>query len=256
MAGKWLGWVCIGWGMAASALGAPLQLGTDEWPPYETLNEAQAPGFSVEVIRRVFDAMGMPMEMHQYPWARAQSMVYAGQNDGLFSAFRNAERASHCYYPDEPLAVDRWVLFVRRDNLNRLSFHSLADLKGRLVGVVRGAAITPEFWSLVKSQRNYEESVDDDTNFRRLLAGRVDYVVASEANGARERFRIPDGEQIAELPGAVLKEDAMYLIFSKQTVSAQTVAAFSKALRQFKQTGEYRAIVQRYFPDMGGGPGK
>ncbi|WP_434634569.1 substrate-binding periplasmic protein [Chromobacterium sp. CV08] len=254
--GMWLLGAAIGMIGAAWSAPVPLQLGTDEWSPYETVNESQAPGFSVEVIRRVFEAMGQPVEIHQYPWARAQSMAFSGQNDGLFSAFRNAERAAHCYYPDEPLALDRWVLFVRRDNLNRLAFHSLADLKGRLVGVVRGAAVSPAFWNAVKSSGNYEESVDDDANFRKLLAGRVDYVVASQANGARERFRIPGGEQIAALPGAVLKEDALYLIFSKQSVNQKTVAAFSKALRQFKQTGEYRAIFQRYFPDMADGVGK
>ncbi|MEN7431851.1 transporter substrate-binding domain-containing protein [Chromobacterium sp. TRC.1.1.SA] len=249
--GAAIGMLGSGWSVAA-----PLQLGTDEWLPYETVNEPQAPGFSVEVIRRVFETLGQSVEIHQYPWARAQSMVYAGQNDGLFSAFRNAERAAHCYYPDEPLAWDRWVLFVRRDNLNRLAFHSLADLKGRMVGVVRGAAVSPEFWAAVRRDNDYEESVDDDANFRKLLAGRVDYVVASQTNGARERFRIPSGEQIAALPGAVLKEDALYLIFSKKTVSPKTVAAFSKALRQFKQTGEYRSISQRYFPDMADGTGK
>ncbi|AXE33622.1 substrate-binding periplasmic protein [Chromobacterium phragmitis] len=252
--GCWLLGAAIGMAGAA-CLAAALQLGTDEWAPYETVNEQQAPGFSVEVIRRVFDLMGQPVEIRQYPWARAQSMAYSGQNDGLFSAFRNAEREAHCYYPDEPLAQDRWLLFVRRDNLNRLAYHSLADLKGRLVGVVRGAAVSPDFWAAVRRDNDYEEAVDDDANFCKLLAGRVDYVVASQANGAQERFRIPGGEQIAALPGAVLKEDALYLIFSRRTVSPKTVATFSRTLRQFKQSGEYRAIFQRYFPGMGDGVG-
>jgi polar amino acid transport system substrate-binding protein len=140
--------------------------------------------------------------------------------------------------------------------LNRLAFHSLADLDGRTVGVVRGAAVSPEFWDFVKSHRNYEEAVDDDEDFRKLLAGRIDYVVASYANGMLERRRLQNGDLIQPLPGAVLKEDAMYLIFSKRTVSPELVNAFSKALRQFKQTGEFRAIFQRYFPGATDGSGK
>jgi len=240
--------------ICATAMAAPLQLGTDEWAPYETLNDVQAPGFSVEVIRRVFAGMGQQVEIHQFPWARAQAMVYQGKNDGLFSAFKNAERMENCYYPDEPLVSDRWVLFVREDNLNRLAFHSLADLDGRTVGVVRGAAVSPEFWSFVKSHGNYEEAVDDDEDFRKLLAGRVDYVVASFANGMLERIRILNGGVIQPLPGAVLKEDSMYLIFSKRTVPLSLVQSFSKALHQFKQTEEYRAIFQRYFHGGVDGP--
>jgi ABC-type amino acid transport substrate-binding protein len=41
-----------------------------------------------------------------------------------------------------------------------------------------------------------------------------------------------------------------------RTVSPELVNAFSKALRQFKQTGEFRAIFQRYFPGATDGSGK
>jgi ABC-type amino acid transport substrate-binding protein len=41
----------------------------------------------------------------------------------------------------------------------------------------------------------------------------------------------------------------LYVIFSKQRVTAEFVARFSEALRRFKQTPTFRAICQKYFPD-------
>jgi polar amino acid transport system substrate-binding protein len=45
-----------------------------------------------------------------------------------------------------------------------------------------------------------------------------------------------------------LKEDDMYVIFSKERVSPTFVDAFSDALHQFKQTEAFRAIYRKYFP--------
>jgi polar amino acid transport system substrate-binding protein len=45
-----------------------------------------------------------------------------------------------------------------------------------------------------------------------------------------------------------LKEDNLYVIFSKERVSPEFVDAFSEALRQFKQTDAFRAIYHKYFP--------
>jgi ABC-type amino acid transport substrate-binding protein len=40
----------------------------------------------------------------------------------------------------------------------------------------------------------------------------------------------------------------MYIIFSKERVSPEFVAALSDALHQFKQTEAFRAIHGKYFP--------
>jgi hypothetical protein len=47
------------WALGGSASTvAPLQLVTDQWIPYENLSDAESPGFSTEVLKRVFAARG------------------------------------------------------------------------------------------------------------------------------------------------------------------------------------------------------
>jgi polar amino acid transport system substrate-binding protein len=245
--------LCVALG-AALALGgpastaAPLQLVTDQWMPYESLSDAEAPGFSTEVLKHVFAAMGHEASFEEFPWARAAALVFRGERDALFSAFYNDERARFCHFPKEPLARDKWVFFVRTADAGTLQFSSFDDLLGHDIAVLRGAAISPEFWNFVRQHRNFTETASDEANFRMLEAGRVDYVVASFANGMRLVDSLGLQGKVQPLLSRSVKEDDLYVIFSKGRVSAAFVDAFSNALRQFKQTEAFRAIYRKYFP--------
>src|SRR3984893_5977272 len=178
-------WV-LGWALGGpGATAAPLQLVTDQWIPYENLSNTDAPGFSTEVLKQVLTAMGQEASFEEFPWARAAGLVFRGERDAIFTAFRNDERARFCHFPNEPLARDKWVFFVRAADAGRLRFSSFDDVVGHDIAVLRGASISPEFWDFVRRHRNFTETASDEANFRMLEAGRVDYVVASFANGMR-----------------------------------------------------------------------
>ena len=228
---------------------APLRLVTDQWVPYENLSDAAAPGFSTEVLKSVFASMKQEVSFEEYPWARAAQLVFRGERDGIFTAFYNDERARYCHFPSEPLARDKWILFVRTADVGRLRFASFDDLMGHDIAVLRGASISPEFWDFARRHQRVVETASDEANFRMLEAGRVDYVIASHVNGSRLIASLGFAGKIAPLPSRSLKEDNLYVIFSKQRVSAEFVAQFSSALSRFKQTAAFRAIYRKYFQD-------
>ena len=113
------------WAVGGPApMAAPLQLVTDQLLPFENLSDAEAPGFSTEVLKHVFTAMGQEASFEEFPWARALRLVFRGERDALFTALRNEERARFCYFPDEPLLREKWVFFVRAADVGRLKFSS------------------------------------------------------------------------------------------------------------------------------------
>ena len=229
---------------------SPLRLVTDQWVPYENLSEAAAPGFSTEVLGGVFASMKQEVSFEEFPWARAAQLVFRGERDGIFTAFYNDERARYCHFPSEPLARDKWIFFVRAADVGRLRFSSFEDLMGHDIAVLRGASISPEFWDFARRHQRVVETASDEANFRMLEAGRVDYVVASHVNGTRLIASLGFVGKVAPLPSRSLKEDNLYVIFSKQRVSAEFVAQFSNALRRFKQTAAFQAIYRKYFQDV------
>ena len=233
----------------AQSAAAPLRLVTDEWVPYENLSNAAAPGFSTEVLRSVFASMKQDVSFEEFPWARAAQLVFRGERDAIFTAFYNEERARYCHFPSEPLARDKWIFFVRTADAARLRFSSFDDLAGHDIAVLRGASISPEFWEFAGRHRRVVETASDEANFRMLAASRVDYVVASFVNGMRLITSLGLEGKIAPVLSRSLKEDDLYVIFSKQRVTQEFVAQFSDALRRFKQTPAFRAIYRKYFPD-------
>jgi polar amino acid transport system substrate-binding protein len=236
------------------SIAAPLRLVTDQWIPYENLSDPEAPGFSTEVLKGVFASMSQEASFEEFPWARAAQLVFRGERDALFTAFYNDERARFCHFPKEPLARDKWIFFVRTADAGRLRFSSFEDLVGHEIAVLRGASISPEFWDFVRQHRNIAETASDEANFRMLDAGRVDYVVASFVNGMRLIRSLGLEGKIEPLSSRSLKEDNLYVIFSKERISPAFVEAFSEALRRFKQTEAFRAIYRKYFPVTSGSP--
>lgn len=224
-----------------------LRIATDVWLPYENISDKQSPGFSTEIIAGVLKSMNVAPETREFPWARAMKEVFDGNRDALYTAFWTEDRAKFCIYPEEPLTRDKWVFFVRRANAAKLSIASYADLKDRRIGILRGASITKEFWDIVRKYKNYEVVKTDELNFRKLARGRLDYVVTSYANGINLLKKMKLSDEISHLETPVIKEDNLYIIFSRKTVKPDFVARFSASLKAFKQTAAYRAIHQKYF---------
>jgi polar amino acid transport system substrate-binding protein len=224
-----------------------LRIATDVWLPYENISDERSPGFSTEVIARVLREMGVQSETREFPWARAVKDVFGGKRDALYSAFWTEERALYCYYPEESLMREKWVFYVRSADIDELSFSSYDELKDRRIGVLRGASVTEEFWEFVKENANYEEAKTDELNFKKLDRGRIDYVVTSYSNGAMLVKNMGLTDKVQSLPKPIIKEDNLYIIFSKKTMTPKFVGQFSTALGAFKKTNSYQAIYEKYF---------
>ena len=56
--------------------------------------------------------------------------------------------------------------------------------------------------------------------------------------------------KIQPLPTPIIKEDDLYIIFSKKTISPEFVERFSTVLRAFKKTDSYRVIYEKYLASI------
>ena len=229
------------------SFGKTLKVAVDVWHPYEDISDQHAPGFSTEVLTHVFQTMGVEIILKEYPWARGLKNVYEGISDALFTAFPSDERKIHCYYPVEPLAIEKWVLFIRREDREKFQFRSYDDLADKSIGVLRGASVSEEFWEFVKRHNNYQEVTVDELNFKKLMLGRIDCVVTSHSNGMVLIKKKGLKDKIIPLLSRIIKEDNLYIIFSKKTVTSDFVKEFSSELRNFKKTNEYQLIYEKYF---------
>lgn len=227
--------------------GKSIKIGTDRWPPHEDIFNEDAPGLCTEVVRRVFAKMKIKVLITQYPWARAVDHVFKGKNDALFCALYTEERAENCYFPKEPITTLKYLLFIKKENKERLPFNSYDDLVDKRIGVVRAFAYPEEFWNFIKKHNNFQEVESDDLNFKKLMSNRIDYAIADYANGTLLMKQLDLTDKIEPLLSKVIQESKLYIIFSKKTTTPEFVDAFSENLRQFKQTEAYKKINAKYY---------
>jgi polar amino acid transport system substrate-binding protein len=223
--------------------------------PFENLRDDKAPGFSVEVLRQAFAAMGQDASFEAFPLNRSWTMIARGEADGIFSSWRTSERERICSFPDEPLMQERWVFFIRTADVGKLTFSSFDDLIGHDVavhgpvpGLFEQPTVSPELWKFLREHHNMVETSGGIVSLRLLAAGRVDYAVVNLTGGMLSIARNGLSGKIEPLLSRSVIEDGYYVCFTKARVPPSFVDAFSRALKQFKQTEAFQAIYHKYFP--------
>ena len=217
----------------------------DVWPPYQIIENNHVSGFSTKVIETVFQRMKVKIRsIKAYPWKRAIIMIEKGEADALFSANFTKDRTEFAFYPAENIVNSPWVMWVREED--ELKFESLDDLLGKRIGLVRGYSYTPELWSFVKQHDIYQEVTNDEQNFKKLDAGRVDYISAELGNGLYI-VKSSGINTIIPLKNNPIKSDGLYIIFNKNNVSRTFVDTFSAELKKLKQEPLYKSLYEEYF---------
>ncbi|GLR13923.1 amino acid ABC transporter substrate-binding protein [Chitinimonas prasina] len=222
-----------------------LRLVTDDWPPYEYAAKGKADGYSVARLEAVLRQMEVEL-VHPdraVPWKRLLAMLEAGEADVAVNGGKVDNREAYVHFSAEPFTETRWTAFSRRSDGLRLQ--KKEDFKGLRAGLVHGWSYSPEIEAFLGSQGKSVVSYDQFSNFRRLLAGQVDYVIEERQVGLHLAAKQGWGEQLvtADVMNQPIR---FYVMFSRKTVAPEWVARFDAAFKAFRGSAEDRALRKRY----------
>ena len=96
----------------------------------------------------------------------------------------------------------------------------------------------------MREHRNFTETASDEANFRMLQAGRVDYVVASFVNGMRLISPLGLEGDVQPLSARSLKEDDMYVIFSRHGFCRGSLARSASAQSMKTDVGRFASAAR------------
>lgn len=229
-----------------------LVFGTWEWTPI-TSSKLEGYGLASEIITKAYEAEGIEIEIQFYPWKRCELMLRNNQLDAIFPYVKTDEREK-IYGFSDPVVVIRLSFFYLKDNIAKLEYNSLEDLKKYSFGGVLGHFYKEEF---DKAGLNVEYVGSEEHNLKRLLKGRVDvipmintigwYLINKNHPEDYYRFASVDynwhiisGKKSAE-------EYASKLMVSQATPKAnKIIQAYNRGLKKIKQNGEYKKILAKY----------
>jgi len=242
LAGAALAIIAIG--AAAPATGQTVRALTEEWPPFNYLEDGRPAGYAVDVARCVFERSHVAYTMDVYPWARAYAVAQTTPNVMLFTTARVPERESLFRWigPISPRRVHLFKLKRRTD----IRVESLNDVRRYVVGVARDDASE----QYLRSQgfvegKNLDYAPRGTSQLKKLVAGHIDFVTGTELSTAYyARINQLDPTSF-ERSLLLLDEGGYYLAMSRGTDEA-LYARLVRGFEQCERNGGLARLMQPY----------
>ncbi len=220
----------------------PLKLVAFQYPPLVYQQNGEIIGVATELVRAVFNELGVQIEIEMLPWARSLQYLQSGQADGVFTIFKNPQRQTFLLYPDEPLIEQTISLYTARDKPINFS-EKLSDLAPYRIGLTRAVSYGERFDAAMRDTlTNLTVVNDEQAKFMLLAKGRVDVVVSSIGIADFYIEKLQLDNQISRIPTEIQRVPS-YVAFAKTPANRLRVNRFEKALRQLKLSGRYDQIV-------------
>lgn len=218
---------------------------TENLPPLNYLDDSGAQGFSVELLRLMAAQAGVRLALQVLPWQRAMQVAEAQPDSILFSLTRTPEREAQ-YQWVGPIAQRR-ILIYRLASRTDLTMAQFSEIGTARIGVVRDSAADRQLQAVgLRPGVQLEQGLDDATNVRKLLAGRMEYVALLDWAAAwnLRLLQLPYGTLTA-----VMEQDSArsYYYGLRLDTDPALVKRLQQALDVIRRDGRYERLRQRYF---------
>lgn len=166
---------------SADAADAPhtMRLASLAWLPYAGPNLPQG-GLSGAIAEAAAKEFGYRLRIDYFPWTR--TMQVGGKDPdfaGYFPAYYTEERARQCHFT-APMGTSTLGLAYLKSK--PLQWQTLADLSGKVIGIVEGYSNGEAFDAQVRHGRQKVDLAPSDlVNLKKLLAQRVDAVAIDKS---------------------------------------------------------------------------
>ncbi|SQF97884.1 putative ABC transporter periplasmic substrate-binding protein [Paucimonas lemoignei] len=218
------------------------QVVTEEWAPYNYLEDQQLTGMTTEIVRAIMAITGDDFEVVLLPSMRASHVLKSRPRTILYSMFRTPER-EHAFKWVGPIvdeSIHAWQL------AKSPPISSLEQLLSAPQITTRHAGLVPD----VLESRGFD-NVDRTATasqqlYRMLLAGRTQIIAGDTDAGVayyNQQLKIAPGT-LRQIP-IELYRSSLYIAFSPDSDDT-LVAAWAAALEQLRQSGELGRIQLRY----------
>lgn len=224
-------------------LGEQIILTTGDYPPYTSESDSGARVLQ-QLVKEAYKSVDIDVDYVYYPWKRALEAVKSGSIVGTLPWFWSEERDKDFVFPKEPLVEESEVIFHRKDL--DFDWNNYDDLKNYKVGATVGYISTK---TLTDQGIKLDTVTDEDLNFKKLLAKRIDIYPTSFTVGyyiIHSTFPPYQAALFTNHPKLIRKEK-MYVLFSRKSPKGKEMAdKLDIGLKTLKESGRYDEIFNEF----------
>lgn len=234
----WQGLLGCCWLTSVSALCAPLEVLTEDYPPFNMMGaDAKISGLSTEIVEELFKRAGVQYSIKLLPWKRAYEQTLNSPNSVLYSTTRTPEREALFKWVG-PLVSNNWVFFAKSDSALKVT--SLDDAKQYSVGGYYGDAVAE--YLAAQGFTKLQLAPNDRSNAKKLDAGRIQLWATGEYLGpylaALEKAAPPKVIY-------TFRETQMSLAFNKNAPD-ELIKKLNDTLEAMRKEGVIDALNSKY----------
>lgn len=221
-------------------------------PPLYWLDKSQGDrtkvqGMMVELMGEVAERAGFSFQKIAFPHKRIQSMVEAGEMDGMVNVV-TPTRLEYSLSSTEPIQIGRVGVFMRRDSLafDRVAtVKTLDDLAKANITVV---GILGSGWTKQHIESRgipVVHGLNTVKTVKMLILGRADVLVDMSDNINWILKSELGGRLIVEMP-APIQAIGWHLLISKRSPFSKKMTKLNKAIKELKASPTYKQLLGKY----------
>ncbi|MEE1674760.1 transporter substrate-binding domain-containing protein [Agarivorans aestuarii] len=231
--------------VSSQSIAESITIASGEHPPF-TSQYREDGGLINAIVKASFTAGETEVSFRYLPWQRALVSSQVGSYAATSYWAFNAERQQF-FLHSEPIWYGGSVL-VSLNSTGELN--SLASLKGKVVGAVRGYTYSDEFWLNGKKGLYQIEVVNSDLqNLKKLFAKRIDALLIDRvaATTLINRYLSPQQRAVLCISNKDVITSSVHLLISRKTEGAtKLLESFNRGLAKIVNSGQYQLIADRY----------
>jgi polar amino acid transport system substrate-binding protein len=216
---------------AASVVPEQARIVSEVW---EGHTQADGTGLAWDILRLIFEPVGVELVIQSVPYMRSIGLVQRGQADAWVGSYHN-EVDEGVFYPREPYDADQIIALGLADKpvptLESLGQYRLAWMRGY------------EYQRYLPNLRQYREIQRREGILGMLQLGHMDYYVdaLSEVQDVLQQTEQPQLYRINELTWLPI-----YLGFADNPRGRALAAVYDQRLGLLKGNDELRAVFARW----------
>ena len=207
-------------------------------PEWEGYTNKDGTGVYWDIIREIYQPLGISVKTKTVPWNRAMKMVskYRTYNAIVGEYVDSEEQVIFPKY-----AIDIEFMSLLSKNTSGVKFTDIASLKGKRVGWIK------DYDVIVESKRDFtlREFRNIELGIELLNAGKIDYLIDDwdEIAAAMKAGNLNTQEYTVD-PMPEGKD--IYTAFSDDNISRELVAIYNERIPVLAKSGKLNAIYKKW----------
>ncbi len=220
----------------------PIQLITEEWPPYNYVENKSLKGYSTEIIKLAMKELGINEKIDVFPSMRAKQILETSKRTIFFSFIKTPERTP-LYKWIGPIGNQSIHFFKKKGSL--LNIQTVEDAKKVNSICCRNGGLV--FETLKKLEfNNLDTSSSAKSIYLKAISGRCDLAISETKIGYTYWMNILNQplDSLIQTP-VKITDNPLYFVATKD-ISDEEVSSWQEALEKVIASSSFQEIAKRY----------